>query len=131
GGGSRGRHAVGRDGRGGGRRASRDQQRRHGRDGRGPQFVLHAYRTERGPPRWHRDDYAVVELLLPAMALAQRMGAPMDSAELRELQQPLKDAYREDAEKAVATLRARGQLDDAICCSVGTGRALAGARVDP
>ena len=33
----------------------------------------------------------------------------MDSAELRALQQPLKDAYREDPEKAVVTLRARGQ----------------------
>ena len=33
----------------------------------------------------------------------------MDSAELRALQQPLKDAYREDPEKAVVTLRARGR----------------------
>ncbi len=32
----------------------------------------------------------------------------MDSAELRALQQPLKDAYREDPEQAVVTLRARG-----------------------
>ena len=30
----------------------------------------------------------------------------MDSAELRALQQPLKDAYREDPEQAVVTLRA-------------------------
>ena len=42
----------------------------------------------------------------------------MDSAELRALQQPLKDAYREDPEKAVITLRARGQL--------GRGRLLLG-----
>ena len=49
----------------------------------------------------------------------------MDSAELRALQQPLKDAYREDPEKAVVTLRARGQLDEAVSCSVETGRALA------
>src|SRR6266566_2590709 len=53
------------------------------------------------------------------------MGAVMDSAELRTLQQPLKDAYREDPEKAVVTLRAHGRLDDAISCSVDTGRALA------
>src|SRR2546430_16517112 len=55
----------------------------------------------------------------------------MDSAELRALQQPLKDAYREDPEKAVATLRAPGQLDDAVSCSVETGRALAVAALHP
>src|SRR6202008_5159287 len=60
-----------------------------------------------------------------------QMGAHMDSAELRELQQPLKDAYREDPEKAVGTLRARGQLDEAVTCSVQTGRALAVAGLHP
>src|SRR5437879_626379 len=55
----------------------------------------------------------------------------MDSAELRALQQPLKDAYREDPEKAVVTLRARGQLDEAVSCSVQTGRALAEAGLHP
>src|ERR1700738_1407836 len=59
------------------------------------------------------------------------MGAVMDSAELRTLQQPLKDAYREDPEKAGVTLRAHGQLDDAISCSVETGRALAVAGLHP
>ena len=55
----------------------------------------------------------------------------MDSAELRGLQQPLKDAYREDPEKAVVTLRARGRLDDGISCSVESGRALAVAGLHP
>ena len=55
----------------------------------------------------------------------------MDAEELRALQQPLKDAYREDPEKAVVTLRAHGQLDDAISCSVDTGRALATAGLHP
>ena len=55
----------------------------------------------------------------------------MDSAELRAQQQPLKDAYREDPEKAVVTLWARGQLDDAISCSVETGRAVAVAGLHP
>jgi uncharacterized OsmC-like protein len=55
----------------------------------------------------------------------------MDSAELRALQQPLKDAYREDPEQAVVTLRARGQLHDGISCSVETGRALAVAGLHP
>ena len=55
----------------------------------------------------------------------------MDSAELRALQQPLKEVYRENPEKAVVTLRAQGQLDDAISCSVETGRALAVAGLHP
>src|SRR5579862_9571731 len=55
----------------------------------------------------------------------------MDSAELRGLQQPLKDSYREDPEQAVVTLRARGRLDDGISCSVETGRALAVAGLHP
>ena len=56
----------------------------------------------------------------------------MDSAELRAVQQPLKDAYREDPQQAVITLRARGQLDEqAIACSVDTGRALAVAGLHP
>ena len=61
----------------------------------------------------------------------EQMGAVMDSAELRAVQQPLKDAYRENPEKAVVTLRAQGQLDDAISCSVETGRALATAGLHP
>jgi len=56
----------------------------------------------------------------------------VDSAELRAVQQPLKDAYREDPQQAVITLRARGQLDEqAIACSVDTGRALAVAGLHP
>jgi uncharacterized OsmC-like protein len=56
----------------------------------------------------------------------------VDSAELRAVQQPLKDAYREDPKQAVITLRAQGQLDEqAIACSVDTGRALAVAGLHP
>jgi uncharacterized OsmC-like protein len=56
----------------------------------------------------------------------------VDSAELRALQQPLKDAYRENPREAVVTLRAHGQLgDEAVSCSVETGRALAVAGLHP
>ena len=56
----------------------------------------------------------------------------VDSAELRAVQQPLKDAYREDPEQAIVTLRARGRLEDqAISCSVETGQALAVAGLHP
>jgi uncharacterized OsmC-like protein len=56
----------------------------------------------------------------------------MDSSELRAVQQPLKDAYRDDPREALITLRARGQLDEqAIACSVDTGRQLAVAGLHP
>jgi len=56
----------------------------------------------------------------------------MDSTGLRAVQQPLKDAYREDPQQAVITLRARGELgDEGISCSVDTGRALAVAGLHP
>lgn len=56
----------------------------------------------------------------------------MDGAELRALQQPLKDAYRENPSEAVVTLRADGRLgDEEISCSVATGRALAVAGLHP
>ena len=56
----------------------------------------------------------------------------MDTGSLRALQQPLKDAYREDPAKAVITLRARGELgEEEVSCSVETGRALAVAGLHP
>jgi uncharacterized OsmC-like protein len=48
------------------------------------------------------------------------------------VQEPLKDAYRQDPQQAVITLRARGELgDEGISCSVDTGRALAVAGLHP
>lgn len=56
----------------------------------------------------------------------------MDSDGLRAVQEPLKDAYRQDPGQAVVTLRARGELgDEGISCSVDTGRALAVAGLHP
>jgi uncharacterized OsmC-like protein len=56
----------------------------------------------------------------------------MDSDGLRAVQEPLKDAYREDPRQAVITLRAHGELgDEGISCSVDTGRALAVAGLHP
>jgi uncharacterized OsmC-like protein len=56
----------------------------------------------------------------------------MDSDGLRAVQEPLKDAYRQDPRQAVITLRARGELgDEGISCSVDTGRALAVAGLHP
>src|SRR5207247_4236179 len=50
---------------------------------------------------------------------------------LRALQQPLKQQYREDPSTAVITLRADGDLGDAVSCSVQTGRALVEAGLHP
>ena len=56
----------------------------------------------------------------------------MDSAELRAAQAPLKDAYRDNPKEALVTLRAHGQLDEqAVACSVATGRDLAVAGLHP
>jgi uncharacterized OsmC-like protein len=52
--------------------------------------------------------------------------------ELRNLQAPLKEAYRAEPERALVTLRAAGHLDDsAVSCHVETGRALVEAGLHP
>ena len=48
----------------------------------------------------------------------------MNREQLRALQEPLKERYRQDPETAVVTLRATGTLGEGITCSVATGRAL-------
>ena len=56
----------------------------------------------------------------------------IDAEDLRAMQQPLKDAYRQDPAGALITLRARGELGEQnISCSVETGRALAVAGLHP
>lgn len=55
----------------------------------------------------------------------------MDRDRLRSVQGPLKDAYREEPERAVVTLRAAGAVGEGITCSVDTGRAMAEAGLHP
>ena len=56
----------------------------------------------------------------------------MDAAELRAMQAPLKERYRNEPKAAVITLKAKGTLDDSnIACKVETGRALAVAGLHP
>lgn len=55
----------------------------------------------------------------------------MDRDELRALQAPLKERYRDEPEAALVTLRASGELGAGISCSVATGRALAEAGLHP
>src|SRR5918999_3725152 len=57
---------------------------------------------------------------------------PMDAAELRALQAPIKERYKGDAKAAFITLKAKGTLDEtSIACKVETGRALAVAGLHP
>src|SRR5579872_2316754 len=56
----------------------------------------------------------------------------MDGNELRAMQAPIKQRYKDDPKAAVITLRANGTLDDAnIACKLETGRALAIAGLHP
>jgi uncharacterized OsmC-like protein len=56
----------------------------------------------------------------------------MDASELRAMQAPIKERYKEDAKAALITLKAKGTLDDTnIACKVETGRALAVAGLHP
>src|SRR3954454_20491446 len=55
----------------------------------------------------------------------------MSTAELKDLQRPIKDRYRDDAETAQITLEADGALDEDIACSVETGRAVVKAGLHP
>ncbi|MEV5302502.1 OsmC family protein [Amycolatopsis methanolica] len=56
----------------------------------------------------------------------------MDAGELREVQAPLKERYREDPAQALITLRANAELDGlGISCKVETGRAVVEAGLHP
>lgn len=56
----------------------------------------------------------------------------MEAEELRGLQAPLKERYRETPEAACITLAAEGSLDgEGIACRVETGRALVEAGLHP
>ena len=55
----------------------------------------------------------------------------MKSEELKNLQAPLKDKYREHPESAVITLKAEGKIGEGISCKVETGKAFVEAGLHP
>ena len=55
----------------------------------------------------------------------------MNSEELKALQAPLKEKYRDHPESAIITLKAEGKIDEGISCKVETGRALVEAGLHP
>jgi uncharacterized OsmC-like protein len=55
----------------------------------------------------------------------------VDGTELRTIQAPLKERYRDDPDAALITLSAVGTLGEGVSCSVQTGRAIAEAGLHP
>jgi uncharacterized OsmC-like protein len=56
----------------------------------------------------------------------------MDAAEVRAIQAPIKERYKNDPKAGLITLKAKGSLDDTnIACKVETWRALATAGLHP
>ncbi len=55
----------------------------------------------------------------------------MEREQLREIQGPLKERYREEPGAAVVTLSAEGELGEGVSCSVNTGRTIAEAGLHP
>lgn len=55
----------------------------------------------------------------------------MNKDELKNLQAPLKQKYREKPEAALITLRAKGRIEEGITCKIETGRAIAEAGLHP
>jgi uncharacterized OsmC-like protein len=55
----------------------------------------------------------------------------MKAEELRSVQAPLKERYREAPESALITLRARGHLGEGVSCKIETGKALVVAGLHP
>ncbi|MFW5680130.1 MAG: OsmC family protein [Pseudomonadota bacterium] len=55
----------------------------------------------------------------------------MRADDLKTLQAPLKQAYRDEPDRAVVTLRASGTLGEGIACSIATSKALIEAGLHP
>jgi uncharacterized OsmC-like protein len=55
----------------------------------------------------------------------------MNSEELKKLQDPIKEKYREQPDAAIITLKAQGKIGEGISCKVETGKVLAEAGLHP
>ena len=55
----------------------------------------------------------------------------MNASELKNLQAPLKEKYKEQPASALITLKAQGNIGEGISCKVDTGRALVEAGLHP
>jgi uncharacterized OsmC-like protein len=55
----------------------------------------------------------------------------MDRDELKAVQGPIKERYRDEPDAAMITLEAHGELGEGVSCSVQTGQALVAAGLHP
>ena len=55
----------------------------------------------------------------------------MEAQQLRSLQAPLKERYRQQPEAAKITLRAEGRLGEDVTCNIETGKSLVAAGLHP
>jgi uncharacterized OsmC-like protein len=55
----------------------------------------------------------------------------MNTEELRSLQAPLKNKYKEKPESAMVTLKAQGRIGEGVSCKIETGKALVEAGLHP
>ncbi len=55
----------------------------------------------------------------------------MNSSELRLVQAPIKQRYRENPAEAFVTLRAKGRLGEGVSCKIETGKGLVSAGLHP
>jgi uncharacterized OsmC-like protein len=55
----------------------------------------------------------------------------MQSDQLRLIQAPLKERYRQEPQAALVTLKAQGRLGEGVTCKIETGKALAQAGLHP
>ena len=55
----------------------------------------------------------------------------MNATDLKNLQAPLKEQYREQPQSAIITLKAEGKIGEGISCKVETGRAMVEAGLHP
>lgn len=55
----------------------------------------------------------------------------MNADDLRAIQTPIKDRYRETPEAALITLKAEGRVGEGVSCNVQTGKALVEAGLHP
>lgn len=55
----------------------------------------------------------------------------MNADDLRSIQAPMKERYRQSPDAARVTLRAQGRLAEGVSCKIETGKALAAAGLHP
>src|SRR6202049_473321 len=55
----------------------------------------------------------------------------MKADELKSLQAPIKERYRQEPKAALITLRAEGKIGEGVSCNVATGKALVAAGLHP